>query len=486
MTQKTWSMRKKIVVALFGVVVVFGAFIGIIYGISNSNQTDVLVVPVSDADYGKDDDYENTVDGVISTGSSQKVNYDPGKPVKEFKVKKGDRVKKGDILIAYDTTQKSAELEQKTLDARSVELELQRAQEEKNRLNSVRQTTVGELEAEEEAARAAAEEAERIANGEPPVEEEEEENADGEEEADDEPEEPEPEDPALQEVVFVAPDGETFSTVELRKAKLEIENNLRSLTTDMAEANAELAAAQKAVDESVERATLDGVVSMIDESVVGVGIVSLDQPADQQPAAAISEGAQILQVSTFEGMFVNSAINEWMTGRIKTGSTIYVRNWDNDKVYPAKVVMISKYASDAAKSQFSTEDSMDSYYPLTALIEQDNVKFSDGDNAEVSFVKPDDYVQSEDEKDEEEDDEYPIYLYKAFVVSEGNDRFVYKEDKEGKLKKQKIDVEGQETDTYIVNGGISSEDYIAFPFGDNIREGANVVEGSIDELYADY
>ena len=478
MTQKTWSLQKKIIVTLVGVGIVLGIFIGIIYGISLSNRKDVLVIPVDEADYGEDDESSNTMDGEISTGTSQIINYDPSHPVKEFKVKKGDRVKKGDILLVYDTTQLTAELDQKTLDARSVELELQRAQETMNKLNSVRQTTVGELEAEKEAAEEAEAEAERIANGENVAEED-----TDEDDEDDSGEEEEEVDPAMMEVVFVDSEEETYSAVELRKAKLEAENNLRSLTTDMAEANAAVEAAQKAIDKSVEKASLDGVVNMVEKSVAGVGIVSLDAPPqEQQPVAAIGEGQPMLQVSTYEGLFVNTAINEWMMGRIKQGSKIYVKDWDSGKYYPAKVTYISKYSSEAAASRFSTEDTTDSFYALTALIEQEGTKLSDGNSVEVSFVKPDDFEGEE----EDEDDEYPIYLYKAFVVSEGDDRYVYKEDKNGKLKKQKIDVEGQETETYIVNGGITSDDFIAFPFGDNIREGANVVEGSIDELREDY
>ena len=101
---------------------------------------------------------------------------------------------------------------------------------------------------------------------------------------------------------------------------------------------------------------------------------------------------------------------------------------------------------------------------------------------EVSLTKPEDYEGD----DEEDDNTDPIYLYKAFVVSEGPNRYVYMEDEDGKLKKQKIEVSGQEPETYIVTGGITRKDFIAFPFGDAIREGANVFEGDIDDLYEDY
>ncbi len=480
MTRNKWSLQMKILVAVVSMAAVFAAIAGVIYGISASNKEDILVIPVSDADYGSEDDYSNTIDGRVTTGSSQSVLYDPDKPIVKIQVKKGVRVQKGSPLILYDSQQAAEELEQKELDVRSVEVGLKRAQRTLDTLNAVQQLVVPEEEEEPE------DEEETEEGG--SIEKEDEDTAkapaDGEDASADESNESaaESEDPEAGaaedgaedtgpdlsdyqpgEVVYVDNAGEVYSAVELRKAKIEAENEIRSLTTDLAEANANLAAAQKAVADDTVTSTLDGVVTQV------------NNPKKKN----LEAGEVVITVSTFEGFFVETALNEWTLGTVDIGSKIYVKSWHSGKVYPAKITDISPYASPELAQHYSDDETDDSYYPMTARIEKDNVKLSDGDSVEVSLTKPEEYEGDEDEKD-------PIYLYKAFVVNEGGKKYVYKADENGKLIKQELEVTGQETETYIVTGGITEDDYIAFPYSEGVREGANTVEGEIDDLYEDY
>ena len=477
MTQNKWSLQMKIVIGIISTAAVFAVIAGVIYGISAANREDVMVIPVSDADYGSEDDYSNTMDGRISTGSSQSVLYDPDKPIVEIKVKKGDRVQKGAALVVYDSTQTSDELEQKELDVRSVEVSMKRAQRTLDTLNAAQQVIVPEEEEEEDEEDEADPDEEIIGGAIAPEKKgkadagdaaadasDDSAEADDDEDADSEEEEgPDLSDFDPGETVYVASTGEVYSVADWRKAKIEAENEIRSLTTDLTEANANLEATQKALSDDTVTATIDGVVTRVKNPAKG----------------GMEAGETVVLVSTFEGIFVNTAINEWLLGTVEVGSKLYVTNWHNGKVYTAKVTEISPYASPELSQQFSDSDRDDSYYPLTARIDKDNVKLSDGDSVEISLTKPGDY---EDDEDADE----PIYLYKAFVVSEGENKYVYMADEEGKLKKQKIEISGQETETYIVTDGITEEDFIAFPFGDNIREGANTVEGAIEDLYEDY
>ena len=558
MTRKEWSLRRKVIVGIAVVVAVFAAIMGIVYGVSSSNKADVMVIPVYDANYGSDEDETATMDGVISTGSSQTITYDSGKTILEIKVSQGDHVKKGDPLVVYDMTQTSDELEQRQLDVRSVELAIKQAQRTLDTLNSAVEMVVPEEadedEEDEEEEDVDEDEEEGDADedsvGDPipedaskalefrsiPVTDDNTDNtasgtagqptgstaeggtdsvapsgnaaggtegtqdagsapdsganavSDAEEAAEDEEDSEDEEDgPDLSDydagtVVYVDSEGNVYTVPELRRAKLESEKELRGLETDLAEANADLAQSQKSLDSSTVTSTLDGVVTLVDDSVVAASS-DADEEEDGEDnyffvTGGVTDGAPVVQVTTFEGIYVNTAINEWALGTVSVGDTIYVMDWNSGDTYPARITDILPYASADAGMLYSDGDSDDSYYPVKALIEQDGVSLVDGSSVEVSLSKPEDY-------DDEEEDE-AIYLYKAFVVSEGEQKYVYKADKEGKLKKQRITVSGQEQETYIVTGGITEDDYIAFPFGDNIREGAPTVEGSIDDLYEDY
>ncbi len=513
MTSNEWSLQKKIIVAVLVIAGAFAAVAGIVYGVSHSNQEDVLVIPVYDADYGSEDDETGTIEGTISTGTTQTITYDSNRKILEIKVQEGDHVKKGDTLVVYDASQSSDTIEQRTLDVKSVELSIKQLQRKIDNLNSATQMIVpddvdsddddkddeeyddeldpalkskkskkedkDDEEFEGESGNAAADAGSDELSDDEDFEDEEEAD-DGIDLSDYDP----------GETVYVDSEGEVYSEADMRKEKLSAENEMRSLNTDLAEANEDLAQAQAELAGNDAVASFDGVVTSVSMSVSDQPQAEDVSDAGADPASEgfvqmnSMDGLPVLTVSSFDGIYVNTAVSEWQYPTISEGDYIYVTDWTTDEIYPAKITQISKYASDSMTSMYSDDEGNNAYYPITALIEEDGTGLSAGDSVDVSFTKPSDYEGDEEEDYDEEDE--PIYLYKAFVVSEGNDLFVYKADEEGKLKKQKLTVSGQERETYIVTGGITEDDYIAFPFGDNIKEGANTVQGEMDQLYEDY
>ena len=81
-----------------------------------------------------------------------------------------------------------------------------------------------------------------------------------------------------------------------------------------------------------------------------------------------------------------------------------------------------------------------------------------------------------------------IGLDKMFIRQEPNGRsYVFVAGQGGKLEKRYVSV--SPADYYInVTEGLSGDDLIAFPYGDNVKEGASVVEtaslyGDEDDIY---
>ena len=78
---------------------------------------------------------------------------------------------------------------------------------------------------------------------------------------------------------------------------------------------------------------------------------------------------------------------------------------------------------------------------------------------------------------------HSILLPKAFIREEDNRKYVYIRGEDGKLKKQYI-VTGTLSDSgYEIISGLSSSDWIAFPYGKNVKEGARTREGTLTDLY---
>ena len=77
-----------------------------------------------------------------------------------------------------------------------------------------------------------------------------------------------------------------------------------------------------------------------------------------------------------------------------------------------------------------------------------------------------------------------IVLDRAFVRTENGVSYVYKDDN-GVLKKQILKVGGNVNSGYsvLVTGGITREDKIAFPYGDDVADGVKTKEVSADEMY---
>ena len=74
-------------------------------------------------------------------------------------------------------------------------------------------------------------------------------------------------------------------------------------------------------------------------------------------------------------------------------------------------------------------------------------------------------------------------ITKAFVREEGNKKYVYKRGDDNKLTKQYIETGSLSDSGYEVLSGLSDSDWIAFPYGKNVKEGAKTREGSIEDLY---
>jgi len=75
--------------------------------------------------------------GIISSDNRQVIYSDDGKTVKEINVQLGDEVKKGDVLLTYDTARTDLELEIKKIELQKTENEIVLAQRELNHLKGI-------------------------------------------------------------------------------------------------------------------------------------------------------------------------------------------------------------------------------------------------------------------------------------------------------------------------------------------------------------
>ena len=77
-----------------------------------------------------------------------------------------------------------------------------------------------------------------------------------------------------------------------------------------------------------------------------------------------------------------------------------------------------------------------------------------------------------------------IYLEKSFVRTEKDGSYIYVRDAEGKLEKRTVRVGKVLWGSYYeILSDLGDEDYLAFPYGKHVKEGAPTVESDISVLY---
>ena len=132
--------KKKILLAV-ALVLVMAVGITSIVVIRNRNKTVVKVFPVSMLNSSDWFDTDTSLTGTLTSDYIQEVHIDGGQKVKKVYVKKGDKVKKGDILLKYNVSEKELDLKLQKLQIQSSKMEIAEMEKELKKLKNTK--TVG-------------------------------------------------------------------------------------------------------------------------------------------------------------------------------------------------------------------------------------------------------------------------------------------------------------------------------------------------------
>ena len=81
-------------------------------------------------------------------------------------------------------------------------------------------------------------------------------------------------------------------------------------------------------------------------------------------------------------------------------------------------------------------------------------------------------------------DSNAIYLENMYIRTENGQSYVYKRDEDGNLVKVNVRTGGCLWNSYTaVYGDLTEEDYIAFPYGKDVKEGAPTVEADSENYW---
>jgi len=200
------------------------------------------------------------------------------------------------------------------------------------------------------------------------------------------------------------------------------------------------------------------VVAEFDGTVVGV----LD------PDSAQMMGMPLLKVSGGGGFYVEGTVSELQLANIQLGQKVNVMSWDTGMSYEGSIVEIGRFPLENQNYYYGGNQNV-SYYPYTIFIDE-SAMLQDGYYVSMT-------LQSAQGTGS-------LYVENAFLRSEGATNYVYVRGADGLLEKRIVQVGGSLWGSYTeIRGGLTAEDYLAFPYGKHIKEGAPTQEGTWEDLY---
>jgi len=137
--KKPNAKKKKILISAIAIVLVAAIGVGIWFGTKGSAEP-VNVYPfdyVGMTEYWGD---RQDTDGPVSTDKIQTVYLSETQTITEVLAKEGDEVKKGDVLMTFDTTLTELELERKRLEVEKLKLDLKDAQAQLRKIRNMKPT----------------------------------------------------------------------------------------------------------------------------------------------------------------------------------------------------------------------------------------------------------------------------------------------------------------------------------------------------------
>ena len=250
-------------------------------------------------------------------------------------------------------------------------------------------------------------------------------------------------------------DSSGYTAAEIAQMRTEKQKEIRDIDVNYRMAKVDYERAKEEAENGIVYAKVDGTVTYL---------------AD--PEAAKMQDAPIMTVYGGGCYNVQVAIGEFELAAYPVGSEVTVMSWEN---YGMEFTGTIEEVSDTPTTggyYFYGGNPNASRYMATIAVPAD-ASLREGEYVGVTFRGGN-------------TDDNAIYLENMFIRTEDGRSYVYKRGEDGKLEKCEVRTGAVCWGYTAVYGDLTEEDYIAFPYGKEVKEGADTVEGEDDYGYYDY
>ena len=199
------------------------------------------------------------------------------------------------------------------------------------------------------------------------------------------------------------------------------------------------------------------------------GTVKAVRNADE----AYNNSEAVIELSGGGGYYVTGTLSEMELGSVKVGDTVSISSWMTGAACEGTIVSIDDYPTTSGNS-WGDGNSNVSYYPFKAFVEED------------AGLQANDYVDIQYQKAGTQEQGNSLYLQSWFIRTDNGKSYVMARGEDGRLEQRWVQTGRDLWGSYTqIRGGLTTDDYVAFPYGRDVVEGARTVEAAADELYND-
>ena len=245
--------------------------------------------------------------------------------------------------------------------------------------------------------------------------------------------------------------GSGMTAAEIAKLCREQEKKIKDLTADAVITQSEYNLMLREFSDGSIRATLDGVV---------VGLLTEEEARQNK--------LPMLKVSGGGGFYVRGSVSELEKDNLKPGQEVTINDWNTGAMYTGTVESIGDFPTQS-DGWNGTGNPNASYYPFRVFID------GTADLQEGSYVSVT-YSAAEAENG--------VYLENPFLRTDEGEPYVYVRGKNGRLEKRTVTTGESLWGSYTeIRSGLTADDYVAFPYGKNVKPGAATEESDLSALY---
>ena len=199
------------------------------------------------------------------------------------------------------------------------------------------------------------------------------------------------------------------------------------------------------------------------------GTVKAVRNADE----AYNNSEAVIELSGGGGYYVTGTLSEMELGSVKVGDTVSISSWMTGAACEGTIVSIDDYPTTSGNS-WGDGNSNVSYYPFKVFVEED------------ASLQANDYVDIQYQKAGTQEQGSSLYLQSWFIRTDNGKSYVMARGEDGRLEQRWVQTGRDLWGSYTqIRGGLTTDDYVAFPYGRDVVEGARTVEAAADELYND-